>query len=281
MDSQRVDFPDLVLVDGGDFIHRNGRDNRHESILTWNEMARQDYAGVTLGELEFRQWDLVDSLMQVSKLNVICTNVEQLKGDQWVPIGEPYRIVESNGVKVGILSVISETHLSSFVISQVDEKLRVLPPMRTTRETVALLKEKADVLVLLAHLDPRSMEQYASSLPDVDLVVGGHMTRKDEGPIQLSAEEAIINRSSTRGQHISVTRMIVSPDDDVVDFGGLNVTLNPDMPEDPVIAELAETAKNADAEIVKARNAELRNRNLQRRQERKRAEPKQSGSSSN
>ena len=244
-------------------------------------MARENYAGVTLGELEFRQWALTDSLLQAIDIHVICTNVEQQKGEDWVPIGEPYRIVESNGVKVGILSVISETHLSSFVVTEADGKLRFLPPMRTTRETVALLKKKADVIILLAHLDPRSMEQYASSLPDVDLVVGGHMTRKDEGPIQLSAGEAIVNRASTRGQHVAITRMIVSPDNEVVDFGGLNVTLDPNMPEDPIVAELALAAKEEDARIIKERNTALRNKNLERRNERKEAEQTRQKSSSN
>lgn len=205
-------------------------------------MERRGYDAVTLGELELGQWDLAESLLTHTELPVVCTNVEQLVGAEWLPVGQRHLITEVSGVKIGILSVIGENQLSDHFLEKSGNRIRRLPPMETTREVAALLREKADIVVLLAHLDPKAMEQYASTLSNVDAILGGHVTKKDEAPILV--DDVIINRSGTRGQHIACTRLIISPQNKIVDFGGLNVTLKPDLPEDPAVAEVALLARN-------------------------------------
>ena len=242
----------MLLVDGGDFIHRNGQDNFRESLLTWDEMVRTGYHAVTLGELELGQWDLVDSLLNNTALPVVCTNVEALRDGQWLPVGERYRLLEINGIRVGILGVIGPTQLSPAVIRTAGDRVRLLPPEEAVRAAVAEIRERTDIIVLLAHLDPQAMEQYAASLADVDVILGGHMTLPDTGP--LLSTHAILNRGSTRGQLMAVTRVILSPDGRVVDFGGLNVTLDPALPEDPGVAQAAESAKEAGERLIRERN---------------------------
>lgn len=247
----RVKGRPLLLVDGGDFVHRNGRDNYLESLLTWNEMVRTGYHAVTLGELEFAQWDMVDSLMRNTKLPVVCTNVECLRDGQWQQVGERYRIVEINGIKVGILGVIGPSQFSPSTVRTAGERVRMLPPVESLQAAIAEIKDRTDVIVLLAHLDPQAMEQYAATLVDVDVILGGHMTQLDTGPVQSA--RTIINRASTRGQHVAITRLIVSPEGRLVDFGGINVTLEPGLPEDPEIAQAAEFAKEEGQRMVRER----------------------------
>lgn len=253
----------MLLVDGGDFIHRNGKDNYLESLLTWDEMVRAGYHAATLGEIEFGQWDMVDSLMRHTKLPVVCTNVECLRDGQWQQVGERYRIEEINGIRVGILGVIGPNQLSPSTVRAAGDRVRMLPPVESLQAAVAEIKNRTDVIVLLAHLDPQAMEQYAATLTDVDVIVGGHMTQLDAGPIQST--RAVINRSSTRGQHVAVTRLIVSPAGELVDFGGLNVTLEPGYPEDPEIAQAAEFARAEGQRMVRERT--------QRRQREQSAKP--------
>ncbi len=230
-------------------------------------MERIGYDAVTLGELELGQWELTDSLLQNSSLPVVCTNVECLRDGAWEQVGERYRIIEVNGLRVGILSVIDALQLSPTVIRKADDRLRLLPPMETIQTVVKEIQDRTDVIVLLAHLDARTMEQYASTLTDVDVVLGGHMTRLDAGPIL--ATNAIINRSSTRGQHLAITRLIVSPQSEVVDFGGLNVTLEKTFPEDPDVAQAAELAKEEDRRRVRERAERRREAMRQSREERR------------
>ncbi|MBD3236520.1 MAG: hypothetical protein GF330_07440 [Candidatus Eisenbacteria bacterium] len=257
-----------VLVDGGDFFKRDRQRYEPESVAAWRDMHERGYHAVTLGELELSQWDLTRTLMEEYPLPVVCTNVEQIRDGEWIPVGETSRVVEINGIRVGFLSVIGEGQLTRAMLEKADGQLRLLAPMEITTQVAAELRQKADIVVLLAHLDPRAMEQYASVLTDVDVLVGGHVTRKDEGPRLVGG--TILNRSGTRGQHMGITRLIVSPHNEIVDFGGLNLTLAPGYPEDPEVkAEVDRIVEEAnDWRRNKARESrERRMREIERRQE--------------
>lgn len=252
----------FVLLDGGDFIQRNQNRGELESITTWKDMQREGYDAVTLGEIELSQWDFTSGLMEQYPLPIVCTNVEQLNGDSWQQIGDRYRIVDIRGVKVGILSVIGEAQLSKSMIDKTDGAIRLLPPMETATEVARELRAKSDVVILLAHLDARAMEQYATVLTDVDVIVGGHVTRKDEGPEKFG--NAIVNRSGTRGQHLGITRLILSPENEIVDFGGVNFTLAPTYPENEAIKAEVERVREESNLLKRAKAKKTREERLKK-----------------
>ncbi len=269
MDTLRKQQVPFVLVDGGDFIHRNDRDNVPESIASWAEMHRLGYDAVTLGEIELEQWSLVDSLQKALALPLVVSNVERQVDGQWQPVADRQRIIESNGVRIGFISAISESQINQTALEQSGETFRVLPPMETIYELIGKLRPRVDVLVLLAHLDLKIMEQYASSLPEVDVVLGGHVTRLDEAPLLVG--QTILNRSGTRGQFLANTRLIVSPENEIVDFGGVNITLGPDYPEDPLVAAAAEAAKEESARLRRERTQRHREAAVRDREELRKA----------
>jgi 2',3'-cyclic-nucleotide 2'-phosphodiesterase (5'-nucleotidase family) len=210
--------------------------------------------------------------MTVAPLPIVCTNVERLVGEEWVPLGERYRIVEVTGVRVGILGVIDEHQFTDLVMKKTGNRVRRLPALEAIREVAALLQLKTDLIVLLAHVPSKHMEIYAASIPEVDVVLGGHVTRKDEGPV-LIGRDGIVNRSGSRGMHVSMTRVIISPQGEVADFGGMNITLTKDFPEDPLVAEAAQSAKDRSASDRKARIEKTRERNAAQAPKSKRPVP--------
>jgi len=216
-------------------------------------MHVRGYHAVTLGELELAEWEFTRGMLAEYPLPVVCTNVEQVVDGQWSPIGERTRIVEINGIQVGFASVIGEGQLSQALIDKTAGAIRLLPPMETATAAARELRAKADVVVLLAHLDPRAMEQYATILTDVDVILGGHVTQKDEAPAKIG--NAIVNRSGTRGQYVAITRLILSPDDQIVDYGGVNFTLGPGYAENEAVKAEVELAKEESARLRKEKAA--------------------------
>lgn len=264
MDALRKQEVPFLLIDGGDFFHRNQRNNFPESIATWTDMHRIGYDAVTLGEMELEQWDLVDSLQQMMPLPLVVSNVEIQRDGVWQPVADRYRIIESNDLRIGFISTISEGQVNQTALDRSSGTFRILPPMSTTTELIAELRSRVDILVLIAHLDLKVMEQYAVALPEIDVVLGGHVTRLDDAPLMVG--ETILNRSGTRGQYIANTRLIVSPDNDIVDFGGLNITLTADMPEDPEVAALAEAATEQSARVRRERTQRAREEAARKRE---------------
>ncbi len=247
IDSLRHWGTEFLLIDGGSFSHKS-KNNMPETVATWREMDRLGYDAITLGVEEIGYWQETDSLRASLDLPIVCTNLEQRQGDRWVPIGEPYRIVEHKGINVGILSVTNEIIMSETVLQKAGGQVRLLPPEETTHRVSRELAETCDLVVLLAHVDPTTMERYAQEFEHVDVVLGGRNAPKDEGPQRYG--HAIVNRSGTRGQYVANTRLILSPGNEIVDYGGLNISLSTDIPEDPAV--LAEVAK-AEAEMEKLR----------------------------
>jgi 2',3'-cyclic-nucleotide 2'-phosphodiesterase (5'-nucleotidase family) len=247
-----------MLVEGGDFIHRERERGELESSLIWRNMETLKYDAVTLGELELSQLDLVQQLMEKTPLPLIDTNVEVLKDGVWVPLGEKSRVVVLNGVRVGFLSLISENEASPAALGTMATEVRILPPTETAAAVAAELRKRADVVVLLAHVDGKTMEEYASALPDVDLIVGGHVTVKDEGPIEFG--RVIVNRSGTRGQSLCSTRLIVSPEGRVVDYGGINVTLGPEFREDSTVLAQVNQVKEEGARVRQEKMQAIRDK---------------------
>jgi len=174
-------------------------------------------------------------------------------------------------VKVGFLSLISENEASPAALGTMATEVRILPPAETAAHVAREVRKQADLVVLLAHVDNKTMEEYAGALPDVDLVLGGHVTIKDEGPIPIG--NVVVNRSGTRGQTLCSTRMIVSPIGKVVDFGGINVTLSPGYPEDSTVLAQVAQVKEAERQMRQAKMAEMRAKMEQKAKERQAGAP--------
>ncbi|MCK4302962.1 MAG: hypothetical protein KAY24_01850 [Candidatus Eisenbacteria sp.] len=256
IDSLQAEQTPLLLLEGGSFFSRIVSDARFENITSWLEMERLGYAAVTLGEREFIEWTLAESLLTSRDLPVVCSNVERLVGDDWVPVGSRYQIAEVNGVRFGIMSVITGDHITDRVIDSAGGRIRVLPPMETTREVAALLRQKADVVVLLGYLNSPLLEEYAATFEDVDVIVGGHMTRNKKKPYLVGS--TIVNLSGTRGQHIGVTQLTITPKNELVKIDGENVTFTKDYPENPAVAKIAQNAKDETRRLRKERNLRRR-----------------------
>jgi 2',3'-cyclic-nucleotide 2'-phosphodiesterase (5'-nucleotidase family) len=244
IDSLRALGEPLLVVDAGDFMHRDRERNLPDSRATWKEFQRARYDAVAFGREEFDKWDLAQEWMREFPIPVVCTNVEQLVGGRWVPIGEKYRLVTVNGVKVGIVSLISENQLLPNIIARYNDTLRLLPPLETVQGAVDELRAKrgAEIVVVLAMVDNDAVEQYATLLHGVDAIVGGY-----QPPNRNSAEligDVVVDRVGSRGQYMGSTELIVSPQGKRVEFGGLNVTLGAGISEQPEVLAEVKNAKN-------------------------------------
>jgi 2',3'-cyclic-nucleotide 2'-phosphodiesterase (5'-nucleotidase family) len=244
IDSLRALGAPLLVVDAGDFMHRDRERNLPDSHLTWREFQRARYDAVAFGREEFDKWDITQQWMREDPIPVVCTNVEQLVDGRWVPIGEKSRLVTVNGVKVGVVSMISENQLMPSIIARYNDTLRLLPPLETVQSAVDELRAKrgAEIVVVLAIVDNDALEQFATLLHGVDAIVGGY-----QPPNRNAAElvgDVIVDRVGGRGQYVGSTRIIVSPEGKRVDFGGRNVTLGAEVSEQPEVLAAVKVAKN-------------------------------------
>lgn len=239
VDSIRATGVPLLLVEGGGFLPRSDR----VFVITraiWDEIARLDYDAVGIGLTEIGHWRSLDSLRTHRPLPLLSTNVEEMVDGTWTPLGDKTRIIERAGVRVGLMSVVSDSLIDDRILGKSGAELRLLNDMETIDRYSGILRREADIVVLIAYASSDDMERYARMHPDVDMIIGGHKERQDEGALLVGG--TILNRAGTRGRYMGSTRLIVSPDNQIVDFGGLNVGLSEEIKEDPEVAKRAEEA---------------------------------------
>ena len=286
VNKQRADLGRILLIDGGGFFHRAGTDWWRESVTAWRELERLGYDAVTLGELEANQWSLTDSLLQLgTTLPLVTTNIERRGGDDWQPVGSRCRVVEIDGVRVGFLSALIEGRAVASLAERTGGAVRVLPALETVREVARLLKgvaagptrapraigkaeamrlarESADILILIGYLDNPIMQTLADSIPEIDVILGGIHQPRDAGPLRMG--HAIIQRAGDRGGAVAVTDLVVSPVNEIVEFGGRAALLDEGWPEDPQVAAVVAVATEATKRDVAAKQERMQQERMER-----------------
>ncbi|HRR08540.1 MAG TPA: bifunctional metallophosphatase/5'-nucleotidase [Rhodothermales bacterium] len=137
-------------------------------VATFNTIGL-DYA--TFGNHEFDiSEEQFNARMSESKFNWVSSNVtnQNLQPFPKVPTSQIIRIQNQYGrvMKVGLFGVTIDSNKKPYVAYQ--------DYMEKAQEQVAILRPQVDVLVALTHLDLADDIRLAETLPQIDLIMGGH-----------------------------------------------------------------------------------------------------------
>ncbi|MBH8554438.1 bifunctional metallophosphatase/5'-nucleotidase [Nostocaceae cyanobacterium CENA357] len=128
-----------------------------------------DYA--TFGNHEF---DLPENFfyqrLKESRFRWVSSNVSNSKGQPFsgVPRSLVLNVKGDRGatVRVGLIGVTLNSNQPQYV-SYTD-------PIATAKQQVQVLKGKADIIVAITHLSIESDRQLAETVPEIDIIIGGH-----------------------------------------------------------------------------------------------------------
>jgi 2',3'-cyclic-nucleotide 2'-phosphodiesterase (5'-nucleotidase family) len=177
VDSIRHTRSDVLLLDGGD-------------VMTGNPITERVYKGASGGtlfemmnmigydawcpgnhDLDVSQANLI-ALASIAKFPTLCANL--VNDQHQFPLHNiPYTIIKRNGLRVGIIGIISQ-ELYSLVLQANLTGLRVLSPQETTQKYVDLLRPKTDLVIALTHQGVDEDSALAASVHGLDMIVGAH-----------------------------------------------------------------------------------------------------------
>lgn len=166
----------VFVVDVGDFYSGNAGTIIDEYYAMY-PMAAVGYDIGTIGNHEFDHGinhfrDISDTL----GFPIICSNLVDEEGNSMF---EEYRIVEKNGIRIGLFGLISPELTKIQNISQLDGT-KVTDPVEAAERMVSILKgEDVDAIVLLSHLGfgnrfPITSDQLCHQVEGIDLCINGH-----------------------------------------------------------------------------------------------------------
>ena len=185
-------YEDVLLLDTGDIYQGTPHSNLTYGAAMRAAYDQMDYDVVGLGNHEF-DWDVktyatdakgtmapyeIGSYKGDSDIPVLMSNLYYKDSGERVEFTQDYTIVDKGNYKVGIVgwaddysADIKASQIAPYTIDDNREKLK---------ELAEEVDKKADIVVVLAHSDPKSIAEEMDPKV-VDLVAGGHTHKNVNG----------------------------------------------------------------------------------------------------
>ena len=195
VDTLRAEHPDLVLLDAGDSFQGSWPVNATQgmgSVRAFNLLG-VDVTTVGNHDFDYGAVEGSDNLrgalhraVEASDYTWVAANIE---GDGWTDAIPRWTLVERDGVKIGVVGVITQSTPQVTLKANVED-LRFTDPAAAVVEVLPELRAAgAQAVVVLAHLegacDP--VPEFAEALPDClpDAELGEFLQALPEGAVDL------------------------------------------------------------------------------------------------
>ncbi len=171
VDSLRARYPDLILVDSGDFLNTYTLPLANEVMIELMAAAKYDF--LNTGDQEFVEGkDFLLSRARQFKLPLIsATIVKRKTGESLFPA---YQIVHRKGIRTAILGVVPPQSFD--FIEEPTIRIRKIVPV--LRQILPEITAHSDIVVLLLHAGRWTADSLLKQFPELDVVICGHTQEK-------------------------------------------------------------------------------------------------------
>jgi 2',3'-cyclic-nucleotide 2'-phosphodiesterase (5'-nucleotidase family) len=197
------------LVDGGDLFGSRNKNEQHQSTFLAEMTWEMGYDAIGLGERDLNYGlPFLKEMMEAHNLPFINANVRDAgTGELILP---EYTIVERNGIKYGIVSVLDPRH-KIITMTADDANFQVDDPVAVMRDLLPRLRKEADTVLLLSHLGEQKTTELIKEVNGIDMCVIGHTSRN------ISAERVVndtaVFSSAFEGRYIGRANLFVDDAD--------------------------------------------------------------------
>ncbi len=164
-----------------------------------------------------------------------------------------YLIVEKNGIKFGLVSVLAPKH-KIITMTDMDPGLETRDPVTVLRELVPRLREKVDTVVLLGHLGETLTDTVIREVKGIDINVMGHTFRTQK--TERIFEDTVYLAAPHEGRYIGRADMFIDDSDGKVMAVDVELTsLDESVEDEPGMAKRVDEYKQSFLEYKEARRA--------------------------
>ena len=112
--------------------------------------------------------------------------------------------------------------------------VRVADPLPSIAAEARRLRADVDVLVALTHLDLDQDMELAATVPEIDLVLGGH--EHENWQVRRGSDFTPVAKADANARSAWVHRLRLTPATGALEVASELVPVTPDLPEDPAVA---------------------------------------------
>jgi len=213
IDALRDSFPDLLLIDSGDFLKTYPLEDANRLMIEMIYTIKYDAIG--LGEQEYVDGE--DFLMkEIEKypLSLISTNIRcNVKESNYF---QSYKILPVDTLSIGIVSII-RPECFDFIRRP---EIEILPEENEIEKFLALHQDRLDLIILLLHGSYREGLKVAEKYPEISIIICGHTQEKYEKKL----ENQIVLQSGVDGEFLGFLKIV--RDNMKIDFQNKFIPVN-------------------------------------------------------
>lgn len=168
----RRENPLTFVLDAGDVFQGTPYYNFYLGEPDIKGMSYLGYHAMTVGNHDLDN-GVANLKKQMTHANFPVLNANIVDATTGKLVFKPYHIIESQGLKIGVIGLMSE-HGWQAVANANREGYRLLNPFEVANQVVSKLRPQVDLVVSLHHMGIWDDEVYPKKVPGVDVVIGGH-----------------------------------------------------------------------------------------------------------
>ena len=201
----KAQHPAALFLDAGDAISGTPVSSMFEGEPIFDVMNAMDYDVGLIGNHEFDHgYKKIERFRAIANHPLLTANAigpdGELLGDA------PYLLLNLDGIRVGIIGLITETAPTLFSPTG-NEGLTFLNPADRLSELVPMLRPKTDVLILLSHIGHEGELVLAEQFQDLDLIIGGHSHTLVQHPVRVG--KTLVAQANHYGSHLGLIKIKV------------------------------------------------------------------------
>jgi 2',3'-cyclic-nucleotide 2'-phosphodiesterase (5'-nucleotidase family) len=162
-----------ILLNAGDLVQGTPVSTIFHGLPVYEIANLFGYDAATLGNHEFDYgWMQARKFIEIAKYPIVTANLANNAGELFTP--QPYTILDVNGLRVAVIGGMTE-ELPTLTNPKSMGDWHPLPLVQTLRKYLPELRGKADLIVLVAHIDGAEEQAVLETVPDIAVSITGHL----------------------------------------------------------------------------------------------------------
>lgn len=251
----------VIVLAAGDMMQGAMESNLERGQTVVRMMNRIGIDAMTVGNHEF-DWGLDVLADRTSEMEFSCLGANVIERDSGKVLSclQPYTLLEKNGVKIGVVGVVTQDTITSVNPNHI-ATLRIEDPIVIAKEAIRQVRDKgADIVVLLAHMACYQEENgmltgeavRLAEIDGADVIVSGHSHTQIVGAVG----DSVIVQAGDKGRYLDVVDLIYSTEQKKIISrqAGLEAVDGKCLADDGVTARLIEETMSR---VEKMKQAEV------------------------
>jgi len=236
---------DCLMLFAGDLVQGTPVSTIFHGLPVFEIGNLLGFDAATLGNHEFDYgWPQARKFIQTARYPIVTANLENSRGQLFTD--KPYVILKVNGLRVAVIGAMTQT-LATLSEPKLLEDWHTTSLVETARKYAVQLKGQSDLVVLLGHITAEEELALLRSVPEIPVLVTGHIHRGIEQPTVVDGR--IMVRVKSYGEEIGKLSLQVDTEKKVpVEWKWTRITV--DSTRIPPAADVAREVKRWEDEVT-------------------------------